>query len=483
MEDEIQNEILINGNNLIPMNNILKLCKSTVRIILPNKGEGSGFFIKFLRNKKDYHCLMTNEHIISEELIEQKSEIAIYYNNLKEVFIFKLDKQERIIIFFKETLNIDLTVIEILEKDNINEEFFLDPSYQYIDGYQKFFGKEIEITQYPGGKELSWSRGTILEINSRNNENLFSHNASTQSGSSGSPIVLKGEEKVLGIHKGGNEKNNKNFGFFIWPAIEIIKEYKKTGFGIEYYKNGTLKYEGNFVDDEYEGDGKFYYGSGIFYFGEFKKGTMNGVGIVYDSNEEKIIKDGVFSNNEFIFERKPDDQEDIINNNFYDNNNISNNSDNEYNNNSEDEKNNDDNIDDNNESENNSNNNNKNNNNDNNNIYSHNKIKVDNNDIIYNNINKNNINNNNFNDDINKNNINNNNNFNNNNNIKNKNDGINFVKILQGAKAQLYHTFEGVGKILNFYCRACKHSVKRHSEIEFGHWECKQCNSICHCIE
>ncbi len=38
---------------------------------------------------------------------------------------------------------------------------------------------------------------------------MFYHDASTLEGSSGSPIVLKGKEKVIGIHKGAKkDKNN-----------------------------------------------------------------------------------------------------------------------------------------------------------------------------------------------------------------------------------------------------------------------------------
>ena len=40
-----------------------------------------------------------------------------------------------------------------------------------------------------------------------------------------------------------------------------IGEFKnglKDGKGIEYYKNGNKKYEGDFINDMYDGNGKFY---------------------------------------------------------------------------------------------------------------------------------------------------------------------------------------------------------------------------------
>ena len=36
-----------------------------------------------------------------------------------------------------------------------------------------------------------------------------------------------------------------------------MKTYKINGIRRDYYKNGNLKCEGNYLDDEYEGDGNF----------------------------------------------------------------------------------------------------------------------------------------------------------------------------------------------------------------------------------
>ena len=78
---------------------------------------------------------------------------------------------------------------------------------EYINGYEKFENKEIYITQYPGGEELSYSKGKIKEINKYE----FSHLSSTKKGSSGSPIFIEGRIKVIGIHKQGAKDNSENF--------------------------------------------------------------------------------------------------------------------------------------------------------------------------------------------------------------------------------------------------------------------------------
>ena len=71
------------------------------------------------------------------------------------------------------------------------------------------------------------------------------------------------------------------------------------GKGIKYYKNGNIKYEGDFVNDKYEGNGKYIYEDGEYYIGEWKKGLRNGKGALYYKNG-KINNEGDWPNNEFI---------------------------------------------------------------------------------------------------------------------------------------------------------------------------------------
>ena len=53
------------------------------------------------------------------------------------------------------------------------------------------------------------------------------HTANTKKGSSGSPIVLKNDDRVLGIHKGAIEGKEKNIGIFIGDIVESLKESSK----------------------------------------------------------------------------------------------------------------------------------------------------------------------------------------------------------------------------------------------------------------
>ena len=55
----------------------------------------------------------------------------------------------------------------------------------------------------------------------------------------------------------------------------------------------SLKYEGDFINGKYEGQGKLIYDDGNTYFGEFKDGIEKGQGILVDKNSN-ILYEGEF---------------------------------------------------------------------------------------------------------------------------------------------------------------------------------------------
>ena len=177
----------------------------------------SGFLIKLDKHDGPLFCLMTNGHIFTNEMIQKKETIDIFYNDQKNLIRIKLNNNERYIKNFLD-LNIDCLIVEILSKDKINEDYFLFPNIDYINNVNKLKDKEIYIMQYPKGT-LSFSKGEIKDINI----NEFSHNANTDYGSSGSPIFLLDTNKVIGIHKSTAVDERINFGDFIFPIINILK--------------------------------------------------------------------------------------------------------------------------------------------------------------------------------------------------------------------------------------------------------------------
>ena len=279
--------------------NLHEVCKSICKIIYKNRF-GTGFFIKLYIEEKELFCLMTNEHVITKEMIELKEDINIKYDCEKKWIKIKLDDNNRYIKYDK---NIDVTVIDI--KDKIKEKFFLIPNIDNID----YINKDIYIVQFPEGNNLSYSEGKIKDIN--NNELI--HDADTKAGSSGSPILLKNTTEVIGIHKQGNEDRKENYGTLIKsitklfnPMIKIYKngEYYigktlndlKQGKGKLYYKNCSIKYEGDFVNDKFEGTGKYIWKNGEYYIGQWFNGLKHGKGILYNKNG-KIKYDGDYIHN------------------------------------------------------------------------------------------------------------------------------------------------------------------------------------------
>ena len=156
---------------------------------------------------------MTNHHVITKELVDSKEMINVKYNFESKWVQIKLDTNERSI---KYDLTLDFTIIDI--GDLIKQKYFLFPNINNID----YINQKIYIPQYPEGNKLSVSEGKIIKINIENDELVY--DASTKSGSSGSPILLKDTTEIIGIHKQGNTKTRKeNYGTLINSIIEFIQ--------------------------------------------------------------------------------------------------------------------------------------------------------------------------------------------------------------------------------------------------------------------
>ena len=224
MEDyNIINEVYQKNSQINQIKNISNISKGTVKIETKHSSFGSGCFLKLERNKKPFYCLITNQHVINSEMVEKKEKITIYYDNEKKNISISLNRDKRIIVCFQEVNNLDVIIIEMNE-GKINDKknnYFLTPNMNYSSPFEKYKDKDIQLIQYPLGGNLSYSEGKISAIK----ENIFLHNSSTQKGSSGSPIVFKGEETVIAIHRGATGNHAGNVGIFIKDIVEILKDF------------------------------------------------------------------------------------------------------------------------------------------------------------------------------------------------------------------------------------------------------------------
>ena len=80
--------------------------------------------------------------------------------------------------------------------------------------------------QYPNGNEISFSEGIILGF--KDNIRMI-HNCSTLYGSSGSPIISRSNNSIIGLHYGSDNKIKINLSTNIISIINHIKDYYKYG--------------------------------------------------------------------------------------------------------------------------------------------------------------------------------------------------------------------------------------------------------------
>ena len=228
-ENEKINECDTKHVSLITESSSVVLYNSIVRINISNNLEGTGFFIKFKIKGKQINCLLTCNHIINDEYINAKEIIDIYYGKINQEINkkIKLDKNIRLIKTYKAT--IDITLIQIIKSDNIPEDKYLFPDYNYKNGFEFYNNKNYNfyMAGYPkiGGKkaERAISSGKIRNIEKFE----FEHTLDSRNCSSGSPICLIENNCVVGIHKQGNLKKSINYGTFIGIIMNDFENYKQ----------------------------------------------------------------------------------------------------------------------------------------------------------------------------------------------------------------------------------------------------------------
>ena len=224
------NPISETKNKFLPVekeDNLTKISKSICQLKIENKltneietNVGAGFLLKFWIDLDIFNCLISNEQMITRNIVDNISNNIIikYDNELKKINI-KLDKNKRYIKNFND-IGLDITVVEVLDEDNIHDDYFLWAEPEDFVKNNDLIKSNIYIPQYAQGKELVNSRGLITDINKYE----FTHLASTEHGSSGSPKFLEKNILVIGIHKEGNKNKNENYGDFIYPIFNIIKK-------------------------------------------------------------------------------------------------------------------------------------------------------------------------------------------------------------------------------------------------------------------
>ena len=193
-----------------------------------------GFFCK-LNNFPIQYALFTNNHILDESNIEignkikfecfefQKSLFNSSYNK-KEI---KITEKRR--VYTSEEL--DYTCIELFESDGIKDYFEIDPTiFKYNNDI--LMNNDIFILQYPNYDDISFSNGKIIAVEG----DIIKHNASTEGGSSGSPIIRRSDDNyIIGLHFGGQQNKDIYLYNLSTNFVSILNNIK------EKIKKNTIK--------------------------------------------------------------------------------------------------------------------------------------------------------------------------------------------------------------------------------------------------
>ena len=205
---------------------ILYQMKNSVCKIYKGGFIGTGFFCKkklLNNNKKDLYVLITNNHVLNEDKITLGSTISLSIwdndNQIQNITI-SLNRKK----YTNEDL--DTTIIEIYpEKDNIPKTNFLEIDLNADQDEQSlkniYENKSIYLLGYPEGGKVKVSYGILKELN----KDRINHLCSTEEGSSGSPIILSENSKLIGVHFGTPQSINfqYNIGTFIkYPFLNFI---------------------------------------------------------------------------------------------------------------------------------------------------------------------------------------------------------------------------------------------------------------------
>ena len=194
-----------------------------------NGAIGTGFFCEIPFKENSIKVLITNNHVLNKNEIENNKIININIRNKEkeeEIKKIKIDNTRK-----KYTnKELDVTIIEINEdKDNIHNYIEIDNDInndmnlnkeEIIINYKNIYKNEsIYILNYMNGENVSY--GLITEINE---ENGINHKCNTDNGSSGSPILSLKNNKLIGIHYGSPNKYEYNLGtLIIYAIIEFNK--------------------------------------------------------------------------------------------------------------------------------------------------------------------------------------------------------------------------------------------------------------------
>ena len=224
---------------------IKKCCICTIKT--KNWGIGTGFFCNIISNAQvKLKVLITNSHILEKKNIlpGKAIELSLDNGNINKTIL--IDESRKT---FTHT-GYDITIIEIKESDGLNDNSFLEIYYEIQRDINNIIKdkKEIYLLYYPMGiKEIKKSEGFIKEFNDLTSS--IEHSCYCDVGAGGGPLIYSYNNKVIGIHKGGESGKNWKIGTLIEkPINEFMEKYKAY---FQFNNNKVMYNSDNYIYNTY----------------------------------------------------------------------------------------------------------------------------------------------------------------------------------------------------------------------------------------
>ena len=227
----------------------------------------------------------------------------------KQFFIFK-----SVFPYITERKKLDLIIYNknIQNLFNINVKYYKSMSGKYKIGEKDGIGKEYDFNdkllfegEYKNGKKNGKGKEYIYDSKEKKTNYIkFTFEGEYLNGEKNGKGKIYNSNNNL-IFDGEFKNGYKLLGKGYDNDGNIIYEINnKLGKGKDYYYDGILQYEGEFIDGERNGIGKEYSEKGKLIFeGEYKKDERNGYGREYNSDDE-LEFEGEYINGKKKWKRK-----------------------------------------------------------------------------------------------------------------------------------------------------------------------------------
>jgi len=157
---------------------------------------------------------------LNEKYYKQNKEIDLLINDGNEIVTIDINMKRK--TYFSKQY--DITIIEINENDGLELDNFLEiDCFENIlnENISNYINNQIYMIQYgikENKPELFLSKGFINRING-DNKRIF-YDCLSSVGSGGSPIINAKTNKVIGVHRGRDSRNDIRMGALILISVK-----------------------------------------------------------------------------------------------------------------------------------------------------------------------------------------------------------------------------------------------------------------------